>query len=139
MPTRSYSPGLNSSSRKAGPSRKRGVWPPCFHPPAAHIEVYDFSAVPKPDAKVIVDRVSPRKNTTDVKVAKAVPVQQHGLAGTAAEGTAKIRGTPVQFRIVSLPMGKRAVLVAAFVDQNAVKKFDKNIQAILDSVRAAKP
>ena len=103
----------------------------------AFLEVYDFSAVPPADVKVITERMTPRKNTTDVQVTKAEALEQNGLKGIQAEGKAKINDLPVRFRIVSLPMGKRAVLVVSFVSDPEVDKFAKDIDGILKSVRVA--
>jgi hypothetical protein len=110
-----------------------------LYPPAkgAFVEVYNFSAVPKADPEAIAERLRPRRNTTEVKATKAESLEQHGLKGTAAEGTAKIGGAPVRFRIVALPMGQRAVLAAAFVSEKAVGRFEKEIKDTLGSLRSA--
>lgn len=103
----------------------------------AFVEVYRFSKVPPADLQTISGLLKPRKNTTEVSVTKTATAEQNGLKGTSAQGVAKIKGVPVRFKLIALPLGDHAVLAIWFVvETEAASKLGKDLDAVLGSLRA---
>ena len=101
------------------------------------VEVYRFSQVPPADVAHLLKILKPRKNTTEVTVAKAEKFDQHGVAGTIADGTAKIGATPVAFSLTSVPVAGHAVVAVAFTPLGDKEKHRKELDGILKSLRSA--
>jgi len=101
----------------------------------AHLEVVHLPGIPAADPKAFAELLRARKGTEEVDVAKAAALEQHGVKGVAAEGTAKDRGVPVRVRVVAVPGGDHAVLVTAFINKDAGEQLQKEVASILQSVR----
>jgi hypothetical protein len=101
----------------------------------ARIEVVRLARVPDADPRAIAESLRARKGIAEVDVTVAAALEQHGLKGTRAEGTARDQGVPVRIRVVALPAGPRAIMAIALVGPKAAEQVQKDVDGILGSLR----
>lgn len=106
---------------------------------AVRVEVARLARVPDPTAKAVADALRAKKTTAEVLITTAAPLDQHGLKGVSAEGTAIDGQTRWRVRVAALPVGDHAVVATAFVGEKEGKPLQDEVESILKSLRPQAP